>query len=89
MPPRTNKDKAMSFEQSMARLEEIAARLEHPETGLEETIALVEEGRRLVASSRKLLDEAELRIRLLENPESAPAPVAANTKDDEDGFSLI
>jgi len=31
----------LSFEQSIARLEQIIARIDHPETGLEETIALV------------------------------------------------
>lgn len=87
MPPRTNKEKSLTFEQSLARLEEIATRLENPETGLEETIALVEEGRRLVASGRKLLDEAELKIRQLEAPE--PVSTAATKTANEDGFSLI
>jgi exodeoxyribonuclease VII small subunit len=82
------KEKALSFELSMERLEAIAARLENPETGLEETIALVEEGRRLVVSCRKLLEKAELRIKTLDNPASASA-VATLPKDEEDGFSLV
>ena len=85
MPARTHKEQKLNFEQSMTRLEEIASRLEHPETGLEEPISLVEEGRKLVAACRKLLDDAELRIKTLDNP----APATANKKDDEDGFSLI
>lgn len=88
MPPRTSKDKALNFEQSMARLEQIAALLEHPETGLEQTISLVEEGRSLVSSCRKLLDEAELKIKQLEAPEPVAAP-PADKKGDENGFSLI
>lgn len=82
------KEKALNFEQSMERLEAIAARLENPETGLEETIALVEEGRRLVVNCRTLLEKAELRIKTLDNPASAPA-AATLPKDEEDGFSLV
>ncbi len=78
----------MNFEQSMARLEEIAHRLNSPETGLEETIALVEEGRRLVATCRALLEQAEKRIKTLENP-AAPSPVTPKQKDDDNEFSLI
>ncbi|MDO5473116.1 MAG: exodeoxyribonuclease VII small subunit [Akkermansia sp.] len=89
MSPRRPGEKNLTFEQSMARLEEIAARLENPETGLEETIALVEEGRRLVAAGRKLLDEAELKIRTLDAPEQVPTPVPTTKTDNEDGFSLI
>lgn len=66
-----------SFEQSIARLEEIIARIDHPETGLEETIALTAEGNQLIRSSRKLLAEAELKIHTLslpqENEPSAPS----------------
>ena len=72
MPPRS-KDKAKTFEQSMARLEE--------------TIALVEEGRRLVAASRALLEQAELRINQLDVAPQPVA--AASPKDADNDFSLI
>ena len=85
------KHKALSFEQSMSRLDEIANRLENPETGLEETIKLVEEGLLLVKSGRELLDAAELRIKVLENPpaEQAPAKSTAGKHDADNEFTLI
>ncbi len=88
MPPRTQKHAALTFEESMARLEAIAARLEQPETGLEETISLVEEGRKLVTSCRKMLDAAELRLTTLTSVETLP-PAASTQTANEDGFSLI
>lgn len=54
-----------SFEQSIARLEEIIARIDHPETGLEETISLTAEGHELIRNCRKLLEQAELKIQAL------------------------
>lgn len=86
MPPRS-KEKVKTFEQSMARLEEISARLDNPETGLEETIALVEEGRRLVAASRALLEQAELRINKIDV--AAQPATAVTPNDDDHEFSLI
>ena len=88
MPPRTQKNATLSFEESMTRLEAIAARLEQPETGLEETISLVEEGRKLVMSCRKMLDAAELRLTTLTSVETL-MPGASPQTADEDGFSLI
>lgn len=70
-----------SFEQSIARLEEIIARIDHPETGLEETIALTAEGNRLIRNSRKLLAQAELKIRTLADTQQddTPAPLASSS----------
>lgn len=73
----------------MARLEAISARLEDPETGLEETIRLVEEGIQLVRNSRKMLDEAELRIKVLENPEEDRSQPTADSNSSNDGFTLL
>lgn len=89
MPPKNTK--SLSFEQSMARLDEISARLDNPETGLEETIRLVEEGLKLVRSGRAMLDNAELRIKMLENPDAVATPDAGVkiSRNDEHDFSLI
>ena len=89
MPPKNTK--SLSFEQSMARLDEISARLDNPETGLEETIRLVEEGLKLVRSGRTMLDNAELRIKMLENPDAVTTPDtgAKISRNDEHDFSLI
>lgn len=85
------KNKALTFEQSMSRLDEIASRLENSETGLEETIKLVEEGLRLVKNGRELLDAAELRIKVLENApiEQVPAKGSVGKHDDDNEFTLI
>lgn len=88
MPPRSNKQ--LNFEQAMNRLEEISALLDNPETGLEDTINLVEEGLKLVRSSRKLLDNAELRIKVLENPQPEQAALLNEKKlNDEHDFTLL
>ena len=89
MPPKSSK--TLSFEQSMERLENISAALENPETGLEETISLVEEGLKLVKNGRALLENAELRIKMLENPQHGPDSGYKNevSRKDEDDFSLI
>jgi len=89
MPPKAAK--SMSFEQSMARLEEISARLDNPETGLEETICLVEEGLKLVRSGRALLENAELRIKVLESSADARGlnNSAETSQNDEHDFTLV
>lgn len=76
----------------MSRLEEISALLENPETGLEDTIRLVEEGLKLVKTGREMLDAAELRIKVLENPPAQPAKAGKKNNpvvQDENDFSLI
>lgn len=76
----------------MSRLEEISALLENPETGLEDTIRLVEEGLKLVKSGREMLDAAELRIKVLENPPAQPVKAGKKNNpvvQDENDFSLI
>ena len=87
MPPRSNKQ--LNFEQAMNRLEEISAFLDNPETGLEDTINLVEEGLKLIRSSRKLLDNAEMRIKVLENPQAEQVALLNEKKlNDEHDFTL-
>ena len=50
----------MTFEKSMARLEEIVKRMENGDVSLEESLELFQEGTALAASCGKLLDDAEL-----------------------------
>ena len=52
-----------TFEQNMARLEQIVRTLERGDAPLEESLKLFEEGTALVRSCGKLLDEAELQVR--------------------------
>ncbi|MBW2702211.1 MAG: exodeoxyribonuclease VII small subunit [Deltaproteobacteria bacterium] len=58
-------DKNRSFEEMMARLDDIAGRLESGESSLEESIALFEEGMQLAKTGMERLDDAERRVRIL------------------------
>ncbi len=56
-----------SFEEMMARLEEIVNKLERGDSTLDEAIALYTEGAKLSSECTKLLDSAEKQIKLLVN----------------------
>ncbi len=65
--------KKMTFEESVARLDEIVKTLERGDKPLEEALALFEEGTRLIRSCGKTLDEAEQKVvKLRRGPEGAP-----------------
>ena len=55
----------LTFEQALARLEEIVRSLENGQTKLEDSLALYEEGIRLVRLCNERLDNAEQKIKLL------------------------
>ena len=58
-----------SFEENMARLEEIVALLEKGDAQLSQSLSLFEEGTRLAAE----LDKAEQQVvRLMKGPDGAP-----------------
>ena len=59
------KQKKISFEDSLKRLEEIVAHLEEGDLPLEQSLALFEEGTALVKSCSALLDEAEQKVLIL------------------------
>lgn len=54
-----------TFEQNMARLEQIVRAMERGDVALEESLKLFQEGTQLVQSCGKLLDEAELQVKLI------------------------
>lgn len=58
-------NKSKSFEQSLARLEQIVSCMERGDVPLEEALKLFEEGTSLVASCTKLLDDAEMKVVLM------------------------
>lgn len=65
--------KELTFEQKMARLEEIVAKLEKGEAQLSDSLALFEEGTRLVAACRTELDQAEQQVvKLMKGEDGAP-----------------
>jgi exodeoxyribonuclease VII small subunit len=54
-----------SFEEALARLEQIVTRIEDEELGLDEALALFEEGIRLLRSAEQKLSIVEARVRQL------------------------
>lgn len=62
-------EKELTFEQAMARLEEIAKLLEKGDIALDESLAYFEEGTELVRRCRMLLSKAEQTVRLLAKDE--------------------
>jgi len=64
---------AMTFEQSMARLEQIVRTMERGDVPLEESLKLFQEGTELVRSCEKLLSDAELQVyKIATAPDGSP-----------------
>ena len=65
--------KKLTFEQQIARLEEIVSALEQGDVQLADSLALFEEGTKLAAACAKQLDQAELQVvKLMKGPDGAP-----------------
>ncbi|GBD10304.1 Exodeoxyribonuclease 7 small subunit [Candidatus Thermoflexus japonica] len=60
----------LTFEEALSELEQIVRTLEGGGLPLEEAIALYERGRALADRCQQLLQEAQLRVQLLERDES-------------------
>ena len=62
-----------TFEQSMARLEQIVRAMERGDVALEESLKLLQEGTELVRSCQKLLDEAQFQVKkIMTAPDGSP-----------------
>ena len=59
-----------TFEDNMARLEQIVRTMEKGDVALDESLKLFQEGTELVRSCGKLLDEAELQVKAITADES-------------------
>lgn len=59
--------KDLSFEEAFQQLEDVRAQLESGQLALEQSVTMYEQGKLLSAHCQNLLDNAELRIRKLEN----------------------
>jgi exodeoxyribonuclease VII small subunit len=64
-PKKPEKQPEPSFEQALARLEEVVEELESGETSLEKAIALVEEGEKLYQLCHQQLTRAEGKVEKL------------------------
>lgn len=66
-------EKNQSFEQNMARLEQIVRAMERGDVALEESLKLFQEGTELVRSCSKLLDEAQMQVKkIMTAPDGSP-----------------
>ena len=66
-------EKKLTFEQAMARLEEIVRLLERGDAPLEEALSLFEEGTTLRKKCSTMLDKAEQKVtKLLAGPDGKP-----------------
>lgn len=62
-----------TFEESMARLEQIVRAMERGDVALEESLKLFQEGTELVRSCQKLLDDAQLQVKkVMTAPDGSP-----------------
>lgn len=59
----------MNFEQSVKRLDEIIGKLEDNSISLEESIEMYKEGTELLLKCRKQLEQAEMLVKVAEQPE--------------------
>ena len=67
------KKQSASFEESLARLDEIVKHLEKGDMPLNDSLALFEEGTALIRSCEKQLDEAEQKVvKLRKGPDREP-----------------
>lgn len=65
--------KEKSFEENIARLEEIVNLLERGDAQLQDSLSLFEEGTKLVSACSALLDQAEQTVvKLQKGPDGAP-----------------
>jgi len=68
-----NEKENRSFEEQIARLEQIVSQLERGDVKLADSLALFEEGTKLAASCNTMLDQAEQKVNLLlANDEEVP-----------------
>ena len=74
-------NQSKTFEESMARLEQIVRAMERGDVPLEESLKLFQEGTDLVRSCNQLLNEAQLQVKkIITAPDGSPVEEAL---DDE------
>lgn len=74
--PATETSPVADFENSLDALEQLVEKMEHGELSLEESLAAYERGVGLYRRCQQALEQAELRVRLLSDPED---PAKAET----------
>ncbi len=75
--------KKVTFEQQIARLEEIVSALEQGDVQLADSLALFEEGTKLIAACTNQLDQAEQQVvKLMKGPGGAPEELPFETTEE-------
>lgn len=65
--------KKLSFEELVARLDDIVKHLENGDMPLSESLSMFEEGTKLISACSKMLDEAEQKVvKLKKGPDREP-----------------
>jgi len=79
--PTTDASPVADFEQSLDALEQLVDKMEHGEMSLEDSLAAYERGVGLYRRCQSALEQAELRVRLLSDPQDPTSgqPFAAAT----------
>ncbi|MCL2151680.1 MAG: exodeoxyribonuclease VII small subunit [Oscillospiraceae bacterium] len=67
---KTSSSPEMSFEQIIARIDEIVRFLEKGDAPLDQSLTLFEEGAKLIKTAGKMLDEAEQTVTCLQKGDS-------------------
>ncbi len=74
--------KKVSFEEKLARLEEIVSALEKGDAPLADSLKLFEEGTKLVNACTSELDKAEQQVvKLMKGPDGVPAELPFETEE--------
>lgn len=73
--------KNQTFEQSMARLEQIVRAMERGDVPLEASLKMFQEGTELVRSCQNLLDEAQLQVKKIMTAQDG-SPVEEDFQDE-------
>jgi exodeoxyribonuclease VII small subunit len=79
------KEKILTFEQALARLEKMVEDIEQGRIGLADSIERFEEGTRLIKHCQSILSQAELKIRQLQagpGGEPVEGPLAVPESDE-------
>jgi len=75
--------KKATFEQQIARLEEIVAALEKGDAQLADSLKLFEEGTKLIAACSKQLDQAEQQVvKLMKGADGTPVELPFESGDE-------
>ena len=74
--------KKLSFEESVARLDDIVKHLENGDMPLSESLSMFEEGTKLISACSKMLDEAEQKVTQLKKGADR-APIELPFEDEQ------